>query len=90
MGGFLTGRPFVPQEDALSLTVPRQRRRRRRKIEIEAERAAKRRNLMEMVAQLRESHAAMESQSQAMDLTKVSMSTRLSSGFSAGEAGRRQ
>lgn len=59
------------QEDALSLTVPRQRRRRRRKIEIEAERAAKRRNLMEMVAQLRESHAAIESQSQAMDLTKV-------------------
>lgn len=58
------------QEDALSLTVPR-RRRRRRKIEIEAERAAKRRNLMEMVAQLRESHAAAESQSQAIDLTKV-------------------
>lgn len=56
----------------MSLTVPRQRRRRRRKIEIEAERAAKRRNLMEMVAQLRESHAALESQSQAMDLTKVS------------------
>ncbi len=59
------------QENALSLTVPRQRRRRRRKIEIEAERAAKRRNLMEMVAQLRESHAAAESQSQAIDLTKV-------------------
>lgn len=59
------------QEDALSLAVPRQRRRRRRKIEIEAERAAKRRNLMEMVAQLRESHAATESQSQAIDLTKV-------------------
>lgn len=61
----------VLQEGALSLTVPR-RRRRRRKIEIEAERAAKRRNLMEMVAQLRESHAAAESQSQAIDLTKVS------------------
>uniref|UniRef100_A0A667YPA3 Chromodomain helicase DNA binding protein 7 n=1 Tax=Myripristis murdjan TaxID=586833 RepID=A0A667YPA3_9TELE len=60
-----------PQEDALSLTAPRQRRRRRRKVEIEAERAAKRRNLMEMVAQLRESHAAAESQSQAIDLTKV-------------------
>ena len=59
------------QEDALSLSVPRQRRRRRRKIEIEAERAAKRRNLMEMVAQLRESHSAAESQSQAIDLTKV-------------------
>lgn len=63
------------QEDALSLTVPRQRRRRRRKIEIEAERAAKRRNLMEMVAQLRESHAAAESQSQAIDLTKVQTHT---------------
>lgn len=58
------------QEEALSLSVPRQRRRRRRKVEIEAERAAKRRNLMEMVAQLRESHAA-ESQTQAMDLTKA-------------------
>ncbi|XP_054656461.1 chromodomain-helicase-DNA-binding protein 7 isoform X2 [Dunckerocampus dactyliophorus] len=57
-------------DNALGLTVPRQRRRRRRKIEIEAERAAKRRNLMEMVAQLRESHATMESQSQAIDLTK--------------------
>uniref|UniRef100_A0A7N6APP1 DNA helicase n=1 Tax=Anabas testudineus TaxID=64144 RepID=A0A7N6APP1_ANATE len=64
----------VITEDALSLTVPRQRRRRRRKIEIEAERAAKRRNLMEMVAQLRESHAAAESQSQAIDLTKASPS----------------
>lgn len=63
------------QEDALSLTVPRQRRRRRRKIEIEAERAAKRRNLMEMVAQLRESHASAESQSQAIDLTKVHTQT---------------
>ncbi|KAK3561218.1 hypothetical protein QTP86_028544 [Hemibagrus guttatus] len=59
-----------PQEEALSLSVPRQRRRRRRKVEIEAERAAKRRNLMEMVAQLRESHAT-ESQTQAMDLTKA-------------------
>uniref|UniRef100_A0A667YNM6 Chromodomain helicase DNA binding protein 7 n=1 Tax=Myripristis murdjan TaxID=586833 RepID=A0A667YNM6_9TELE len=62
-------------EDALSLTAPRQRRRRRRKVEIEAERAAKRRNLMEMVAQLRESHAAAESQSQAIDLTKVASSS---------------
>lgn len=56
-------------EDALGLGMPRQRRRRRRKIEIEAERAAKRRNLMEMVAQLRESHSS-EPQSQAIDLTK--------------------
>uniref|UniRef100_A0A4W3JTQ7 Chromodomain helicase DNA binding protein 7 n=1 Tax=Callorhinchus milii TaxID=7868 RepID=A0A4W3JTQ7_CALMI len=47
-------------EDALNLSVPRQRRRRRKKIEIEAERAARRRNLMEMVAQLRESQAASE------------------------------
>lgn len=39
-------------------------------MEIEAERAAKRRNLMEMVAQLRESHAA-DGQAQAMDLTKA-------------------
>lgn len=39
-------------------------------MEIEAERAAKRRNLMEMVAQLRESHAA-EGQAQAIDLTKA-------------------
>uniref|UniRef100_A0A672SML0 Chromodomain helicase DNA binding protein 7 n=1 Tax=Sinocyclocheilus grahami TaxID=75366 RepID=A0A672SML0_SINGR len=50
--------------------LPRQRRRRRRKVEIEAERAAKRRNLMEMVAHLRESHAA-EGQAQAIDLTKA-------------------
>lgn len=39
-------------------------------MEIEAERAAKRRNLMEMVAQLRESHAT-EGQTRAMDLTKT-------------------
>lgn len=58
------------QDEALSLSVPRQRRRRRRKVEIEAERAAKRRNLMEMVAQLRESHAT-EGQTRAMDLTKT-------------------
>lgn len=70
-GAVPDGASLMLQEDALSLTVPRQRRRRRRKIEIEAERAAKRRNLMEMVAQLRESHAALESQTQAMDLTKV-------------------
>ena len=40
-------------------------------MEIEAERAAKRRNLMDMVAQLRESHAATDTQNHAMDLTKV-------------------
>lgn len=61
---------YFLQDEALSLSVPRQRRRRRKKVEIEAERAAKRRNLMEMVAQLRESHAA-EGQAQAMDLTKA-------------------
>uniref|UniRef100_A0A8C7L0W9 Chromodomain helicase DNA binding protein 7 n=1 Tax=Oncorhynchus kisutch TaxID=8019 RepID=A0A8C7L0W9_ONCKI len=66
----LTLSPQV-NEDALSISLPKQRRRRRRKVEIEADRAAKRRNLMDMVAQLRESHAA-ESQSQAMDLTKSS------------------
>ncbi|KTG03094.1 hypothetical protein cypCar_00009698 [Cyprinus carpio] len=60
----------LSMDDALSLSVPRQRRRRRRKVEIEAERAAKRRNLMEMVAHLRESHAA-EGQAQAIDLTKA-------------------
>uniref|UniRef100_A0A674EBD8 Chromodomain helicase DNA binding protein 7 n=1 Tax=Salmo trutta TaxID=8032 RepID=A0A674EBD8_SALTR len=65
----LTLSPQV-NEDALSISLPKQRRRRRRKVEIEAERVAKRRNLMDMVAQLRESHAA-ESQSQAMDLTKA-------------------
>lgn len=66
----------------MSLSVPRQRRRRRRKIEIEAERAAKRRNLMEMVAQLRESHAA-EGQAQAIDLTKALHSVSSSSSSSA-------
>lgn len=39
-------------------------------MEIEAERAAKRRNLMEMVAQLRESHAA-EGHEHAVDLSKA-------------------
>uniref|UniRef100_A0A8C5FRL1 Chromodomain helicase DNA binding protein 7 n=1 Tax=Gadus morhua TaxID=8049 RepID=A0A8C5FRL1_GADMO len=68
------------QEDPLSLTVPRQRRRRRRKVEIEAERAAKRRNLMDMVAQLRESHAATDTQNHAMDLTKAAASL---AGFSS-------
>ncbi|XP_034559711.1 chromodomain-helicase-DNA-binding protein 7 isoform X3 [Notolabrus celidotus] len=61
---------LLPQAHEDALGLPRQRRRRRRKIEIEAERAAKRRNLMEMVAQLRESHAATETQSHAIDLTK--------------------
>ncbi|CAB1317634.1 unnamed protein product [Coregonus sp. 'balchen'] len=42
----LTHSPQV-NEDALSI-LPKQRRRRRRKVEIEAERAAKRRNLMDM------------------------------------------
>ncbi|KAM4623653.1 chromodomain-helicase-DNA-binding protein 7, partial [Polymixia lowei] len=74
-------------EDPLSLTVPRQRRRRRRKVEIEAERAAKRRNLMEMVAQLRESHAASESQSQAIDLTKGMHHHHKASSSLAGFAG---
>ncbi|XP_076851329.1 chromodomain-helicase-DNA-binding protein 7-like [Brachyhypopomus gauderio] len=66
----LTMSPQVNKDEALGLSVPRQRRRRRRKVEIEAERAAKRRNLMEMVAQLRESHAS-EGQPQAVDLTRA-------------------
>uniref|UniRef100_A0A673H5K7 Chromodomain-helicase-DNA-binding protein 7-like n=1 Tax=Sinocyclocheilus rhinocerous TaxID=307959 RepID=A0A673H5K7_9TELE len=74
----LTMSPQVNKDDALSLSVPRQRRRRRRKVEIEAERAAKRRNLMEMVAHLRESHAA-EGQAQAIDLTKALHSVSSSS-----------
>ncbi|KAG5850242.1 hypothetical protein ANANG_G00080160 [Anguilla anguilla] len=45
--------PQMAKDEALSMAAPRLRRRRRRKVEIEAERAAKRRNLMEMVAQLR-------------------------------------
>ena len=53
--------------------MPRQRRRRRRKIEIEAERAAKRRNLMEMVAQLRGSQVVSENgQEKVVDLSKAS------------------
>lgn len=52
--------PQLSKDNALNLQLPRQRRRRRRKIEIEAERAAKRRNLMEMVAQLRESQVVAE------------------------------
>lgn len=51
-------------------------------MEIEAERAAKRRNLMEMVAQLRESHAT-EGQTQAIDLTKALHGVSSSSSSSA-------
>uniref|UniRef100_A0A8D0DU56 Chromodomain helicase DNA binding protein 7 n=1 Tax=Salvator merianae TaxID=96440 RepID=A0A8D0DU56_SALMN len=71
--------------DALNLSVPRQRRRRRRKIEIEAERAAKRRNLMEMVAQLRESQVVSENgQEKIVDLSKASReATSSTSNFSA-------
>ncbi|XP_060056944.1 chromodomain-helicase-DNA-binding protein 7 isoform X3 [Erinaceus europaeus] len=69
----LTASPQLSKEDALNLSVPRQRRRRRRKIEIEAERAAKRRNLMEMVAQLRESQVVSENgQEKVVDLSKAS------------------
>ncbi|XP_051785343.1 chromodomain-helicase-DNA-binding protein 7 isoform X2 [Erpetoichthys calabaricus] len=67
----ITLSPQISKENALNMAVPRQRRRRRRKVEIEAERAAKRRNLMEMVAQLRESHVASESHSKAVDLSKA-------------------
>ncbi|KAF4022308.1 hypothetical protein G4228_014335 [Cervus hanglu yarkandensis] len=69
----LTASPQLSKEDALNLSVPRQRRRRRRKIEIEAERAAKRRNLMEMVAQLRGSQVVSENgQEKVVDLSKAS------------------
>ncbi|XP_047580389.1 chromodomain-helicase-DNA-binding protein 7 isoform X3 [Lutra lutra] len=69
----LTTSPQLSKEDALNLSVPRQRRRRRRKIEIEAERAAKRRNLMEMVAQLRGSQVVSENgQEKVVDLSKAS------------------
>uniref|UniRef100_A0A8C3K6M4 Chromodomain helicase DNA binding protein 7 n=1 Tax=Calidris pygmaea TaxID=425635 RepID=A0A8C3K6M4_9CHAR len=71
--------------NALNLSVPRQRRRRRRKIEIEAERAAKRRNLMEMVAQLRESQVVSENgQEKVVDLSKASReATSSTSNFSS-------
>ncbi|XP_006874108.1 PREDICTED: chromodomain-helicase-DNA-binding protein 7-like [Chrysochloris asiatica] len=75
----------LSKEDTLNLPVPRQRRRRRRKIEIEAERAAKRRNLMEMVAQLRESQVVSENgQEKVVDLSKASReATSSTSNFSS-------
>ncbi|XP_059529093.1 chromodomain-helicase-DNA-binding protein 7 isoform X1 [Myotis daubentonii] len=81
----LTTSPQLSKEDALNLAVPRQRRRRRRKIEIEAERAAKRRNLMEMVAQLRESQVVSENgQEKVVDLSKASReATSSTSNFSS-------
>lgn len=81
----LTSSPQLSKEDALNLSVPRQRRRRRRKIEIEAERAAKRRNLMEMVAQLRESQVVSENgQEKVVDLSKASReATSSTSNFSS-------
>ncbi|KAJ8279766.1 hypothetical protein COCON_G00068320 [Conger conger] len=76
--------PQMAKEEVLSMSVPRQRRRRRRKVEIEAERAAKRRNLMEMVAQLRESHAS-DGPERPVDLTKAlreaASTSNLSSNF---------
>ncbi|XP_075405819.1 chromodomain-helicase-DNA-binding protein 7 isoform X2 [Tenrec ecaudatus] len=76
--------PQLSKEDALNLSVPR-RRRRRKKIEIEAERAAKRRNLMEMVAQLRESQVVSENgQEKVVDLSKASKeATSSTSNFSS-------
>nr|XP_031548079.1 chromodomain-helicase-DNA-binding protein 7 [Vicugna pacos] len=81
----LTTSPQLSKDDALNLSVPRQRRRRRRKIEIEAERAAKRRNLMEMVAQLRESQVVSENgQEKVVDLSKASReATSSTSNFSS-------
>ncbi|XP_072110706.1 chromodomain-helicase-DNA-binding protein 7 isoform X2 [Mobula birostris] len=79
----IAGSPQVSRDDAMNLSVPRQRRRRRKKIEIEAERAARRRNLMEMVAQLRESQAASDSgQERAVDLSKASREARSSTSVS--------
>uniref|UniRef100_A0A8D2Q5X9 Chromodomain helicase DNA binding protein 7 n=1 Tax=Varanus komodoensis TaxID=61221 RepID=A0A8D2Q5X9_VARKO len=74
-----------PQLSKACFVFPRQRRRRRRKIEIEAERAAKRRNLMEMVAQLRESQVVSENgQEKIVDLSKASQeATSSTSTFSA-------
>ncbi|KAJ8387669.1 hypothetical protein AAFF_G00152190 [Aldrovandia affinis] len=51
----MTLSPQDSKEEALDVGFPPQRRR-RRKVEVEMERVAKRRHLMEMVAQLRESH----------------------------------
>ncbi|XP_023364030.1 chromodomain-helicase-DNA-binding protein 7 isoform X2 [Otolemur garnettii] len=81
----ITASPQLSKEDALNLSIPRQRRRRRRKIEIEAERAAKRRNLMEMVAQLRESQVVSENgQEKVVDLSKASReATSSTSNFSS-------
>ncbi|XP_032875675.1 chromodomain-helicase-DNA-binding protein 7 isoform X2 [Amblyraja radiata] len=83
----VAGSPQVSRDDAMNLSVPRQRRRRRKKIEIEAERAARRRNLMEMVAQLRESQAASDSgQERAVDLSKASREARSSTSVSNSSA----
>ncbi|XP_077348882.1 chromodomain-helicase-DNA-binding protein 7 isoform X2 [Lithobates pipiens] len=81
----ITASPQLSQETAMSLTVPRQRRRRRRKIEVEAERAAKRRNLMEMVAQLRGSQMGAENgQEKVVDLSNASReATSSTSNFSS-------
>lgn len=81
----ITTSPQLSKDDALNLSVPRQRRRRRRKVEIEAERAAKRRNLMEMVAQLRESQVVSENgQEKVVDLSKASReATSSTSNFSS-------
>nr|XP_044998511.1 chromodomain-helicase-DNA-binding protein 7 isoform X1 [Jaculus jaculus] len=81
----VTTSPQLSKEDALNLSVPRQRRRRRKKVEIEAERAAKRRNLMEMVAQLRESQVVSENgQEKVVDLSKASReATSSTSNFSS-------
>ncbi|KAL2076371.1 hypothetical protein ACEWY4_028035 [Coilia grayii] len=85
----LTISPAVSKDETLTVSVPR-RRRRRRKVEIEAEQATRRRNLMEMLAQLRESHAATD-QAHAVDLTKalhvLPACSSASSSFHAGLPG---
>uniref|UniRef100_A0A674K3Q7 Chromodomain helicase DNA binding protein 7 n=1 Tax=Terrapene triunguis TaxID=2587831 RepID=A0A674K3Q7_9SAUR len=81
----ISGSEDITASPQLSKAIPRQRRRRRRKIEIEAERAAKRRNLMEMVAQLRESQVVSENgQEKVVDLSKASReATSSTSNFSS-------
>lgn len=63
----LTDPPFsvLGQDEALSAGFLPSQRRGWRKIEVEAERVAKRRHLMDMVAQLRESHGHAHSSGQA-------------------------
>uniref|UniRef100_A0A8B9QDY7 Chromodomain helicase DNA binding protein 7 n=1 Tax=Apteryx owenii TaxID=8824 RepID=A0A8B9QDY7_APTOW len=81
----ISGSEDITASPQLSKALFSKLRRRRRKIEIEAERAAKRRNLMEMVAQLRESQVVSENgQEKVVDLSKASReATSSTSNFSS-------